>query len=68
MGGWAKNNSVTEGKYTDPTMTPTIVTHVSLKPDSRRNLDAFIILGINADSYEVIMWVTYQFFGPLIIW
>jgi hypothetical protein len=23
MGGWAKNNSVTEGKYIDPTMTPT---------------------------------------------
>jgi hypothetical protein len=22
MGGWAKNNSVTEGKYIDPTMTP----------------------------------------------
>jgi hypothetical protein len=25
MGGWAKNNSVTEGKYIDPTMTPTLV-------------------------------------------
>jgi hypothetical protein len=23
MGGWAKNSSVTEGKYIDPTMTPT---------------------------------------------
>jgi hypothetical protein len=23
IGGWAKNNSVTEGKYIDPTMTPT---------------------------------------------
>jgi hypothetical protein len=22
MGGWAKNSSVTEGKYIDPTMTP----------------------------------------------
>jgi hypothetical protein len=22
MGGWAKNNSVTKGKYIDPTMTP----------------------------------------------
>jgi hypothetical protein len=22
MGDWAKNNSVTEGKYIDPTMTP----------------------------------------------
>jgi hypothetical protein len=22
MGGWAKNNSVTEGKYIDPTMIP----------------------------------------------
>jgi hypothetical protein len=22
IGGWAKNNSVTEGKYIDPTMTP----------------------------------------------
>jgi hypothetical protein len=22
MGGWAKNISVTEGKYIDPTMTP----------------------------------------------
>jgi hypothetical protein len=26
MGGWAKNNSVTEGKYIDPTMTPTSAT------------------------------------------
>jgi hypothetical protein len=25
MGGWAKNSSVTEGKYIDPTMTPTHV-------------------------------------------
>jgi hypothetical protein len=25
MGGWAKNSSVTEGKYIDPTMTPTPV-------------------------------------------
>jgi hypothetical protein len=25
MGGWAKNNSVTEGKYIDPTMTPSII-------------------------------------------
>jgi hypothetical protein len=25
MGGWAKNNSVTEGKYIDPTMTPSNV-------------------------------------------
>jgi hypothetical protein len=25
MGGWAKNTSVTEGKYIDPTMTPTHV-------------------------------------------
>jgi hypothetical protein len=25
MGGWAKNSSVTEGKYIDPTMTPTFV-------------------------------------------
>jgi hypothetical protein len=24
MGGWAKNSSVTEGKYIDPTMTPTL--------------------------------------------
>jgi hypothetical protein len=24
MGGWAKNNSVTEGKYIDPTMTPSL--------------------------------------------
>jgi hypothetical protein len=23
MGGWAKNSLVTEGKYIDPTMTPT---------------------------------------------
>jgi hypothetical protein len=23
MGGWAKNNSMTEGKHIDPTMTPT---------------------------------------------
>jgi hypothetical protein len=23
MGGWAKNSSMTEGKYIDPTMTPT---------------------------------------------
>jgi hypothetical protein len=23
MGGWAKNNSLTEEKYIDPTMTPT---------------------------------------------
>jgi hypothetical protein len=25
MGGWAKNSSVTEGKYIDPTMTPSHV-------------------------------------------
>jgi hypothetical protein len=25
MGGWAKNNSVTEGKYIDPTKTPSLV-------------------------------------------
>jgi hypothetical protein len=24
MGGWAKNNSVTEGRYIDPTMTPSL--------------------------------------------
>jgi hypothetical protein len=24
MGGWAKNISVTEGKYIDPTMTPSL--------------------------------------------
>jgi hypothetical protein len=24
MGGWAKNSSVTEGKYIDPTMTPSL--------------------------------------------
>jgi hypothetical protein len=28
----------------------------------------FAMLGINADSYNVIVWVTYQLFGPLNTW
>jgi hypothetical protein len=31
-------------------------------------LQRFVMLGINADSYNVVVWVTPQFSGPLNIW
>jgi hypothetical protein len=28
----------------------------------------FVMLGINADSYDVVVWIASQFFGPLSSW
>jgi hypothetical protein len=49
---------------------PTIKTvpHVSLKTCSRRNVNAFAMLGINANSYKVVVWVKFQVSGPMNIW
>jgi hypothetical protein len=46
MGGWAKNSSVTEGKYIDPTMTPTRA--------AWRFFPATLILAVQAFGFKLL--------------